>query len=95
MKLSGLVPNFYMQLSGIDLYISSIGLNWNLYFPVLLDRALDSTAGAVRRAGNCRQAVVGGSSLPNSTPAVEPRVHINDKHTNFQFGKFRIMKGNN
>jgi hypothetical protein len=39
--------------------------NWNLYFPVLWERTLGSTAGAERRAGNCRQAEVGGSSLPS------------------------------
>jgi hypothetical protein len=33
-------------------------------------------------------------ALP-STPAVEPRVHRNDQHTNFQFGKLWIINGNN
>jgi hypothetical protein len=33
-------------------------------------------------------------ALP-SAPAVEPRVHINDQHTNFQFGKLWIIQGNN
>ncbi len=36
-----------------------------LYFPVWDERSLSSTAGAERRAGNCRQAVVGCSSLPS------------------------------
>ncbi len=35
----------------------------NQYFPVLREKTLGSTAGAKRRAGNCRQAGVGGSSL--------------------------------
>jgi hypothetical protein len=40
-------------------------LIWNLYFAVLLERTLGSTAGVKRRAGNCCQTVVGGSSLPS------------------------------
>jgi len=64
MKLRGLVPNFYMHVSGSDLYIPTVGLIWNLYFPVLRKRTLGSTAGSVKRAGYCRQAVVGSSSLP-------------------------------
>jgi hypothetical protein len=47
-----------------------------------------------------------GRELPPSTgwrqfpalsfaPAVESRVHINDQHTNFQFGKLQIINGNN
>jgi hypothetical protein len=35
MKLRGPIPNFYIHESGSDLYISMIGLIWNLYFPVL------------------------------------------------------------
>jgi hypothetical protein len=30
-----------------------------------------------------------------SAPAVEPRVHINDQQTNFQFGNLRIINENN
>jgi hypothetical protein len=29
-----------------------------------------------------------------SAPAVEPRVPINDQHTNFQFGKLQIINRN-
>ncbi len=65
MKLRGLFPNFYIPVSGSDLYIPMIGLIWNLFFPVLRERTLGSTAGVQRRAGNCRQAVVSGSSLPS------------------------------
>jgi hypothetical protein len=69
---------------------------WNLYFPVLRERTLGSTAGAERRTGNCCQAGVGGSSLTfPSAPVVEPRVHMNDQHKNFQFGKLGIINGNN
>jgi hypothetical protein len=32
-------------------------------------------------------------ALP-SAPVVEPRVHINDQHTYFQFGKLQIINGN-
>jgi hypothetical protein len=78
----------FMYLGAI-FWISTIGLIWNLYFPLLCERTLGSTAGAEKRAGNCRQAGVGCSSLPSpSTPAVEPRVHINDQHKNFQFGNY-------
>jgi hypothetical protein len=58
-----------------------IGLIWNLYFLVLLEITLGSAAGVEKRAGNCHQALVGGSSLPSPhAPAVEPtRVHINDQ----------------
>ncbi len=30
MKLHGLVPNYYIHVSGSDLYIRMIGLIWNL-----------------------------------------------------------------
>ncbi len=65
MKLGGLIPNFYIHVSGSDVYFPTIGLIWNLYFPVLRKRTLSSTAGVERRAGNCRQAVVHSSSLPS------------------------------
>jgi hypothetical protein len=51
-KRRGLVSSFYIHVSGSDLYIPRIGLIWNLYFPVLHERTLGSTAGAERRAGN-------------------------------------------
>ncbi len=57
---------------------------------------LCSTAGTERRAGNCCQANRDWRqfrALP-SAPVVQQRVHINDKHTNFQFGKVWIIKGN-
>jgi hypothetical protein len=63
MKLCGLVPNFYIHVSGIDFHIPRIGLIWNLYFPELHERTLSSTAEVERRLGNCRQALVDGSSL--------------------------------
>jgi hypothetical protein len=59
MKLCGLVPNLYIHVSGSKLYIPTIGLIWNLYFPVL-----------------------------------HQITHINDQHTNFLFGKLRIINGN-
>ncbi len=70
MKLCDFVPDFYIHVSGSDLYIPNIGLIWNLYFRVLRERALGSTARVDGGAGNCRLAVVGISSpaLP-STPA--------------------------
>jgi hypothetical protein len=66
MKQRSLVPNFYIRMSGSYLYIPTIDLILNLYFPVLRERTLSSTAEAERRAGNCRQAEVSGSSLPSS-----------------------------
>ncbi len=51
MKLRDLVPSFYIHVSGSHLYIPTIGLIWNLYFPVLRGRALGSTTGAERKAG--------------------------------------------
>jgi hypothetical protein len=95
MKLRGLITNFYIHVSRSDLYIPTISLIWNLYFPILGERTLGSTAEVERRAGNCRQAGVGGSSLA-SPPllSVEPRVHINDQHTNFPMGKLWIVNGN-
>ncbi len=95
MKLSGLVPNVYIHVSGSDLYlyIPTIGLIWNICFPVLSERTLSSNAGGKRH-----QAEIDGSSLPSAHPyalAVEPRVYINDQHTNFQLGKLRIINGNN
>jgi hypothetical protein len=68
-----------------------MGLIWNLYFSVLRERTLGSTPGVKRRAGNLRQA--GWRQFPAlpSAPAVEPRVHIIDQQTNFQFGKFGII----
>ncbi len=69
MKLRGLVPIFNIHVSGIDLYIPTISLIWNLDFPVLRKRTLCSNAGAERRAVNYRQ-------------AVEPRVHIYGQQAN-------------
>jgi hypothetical protein len=58
-------PSSHFLKPGSDLYIPRIGLTWSLYFHVLCERTLSSTAAAERRAGNCRQAEVGGSSLPS------------------------------
>ncbi len=90
MKLRGLNPNFFIHISGSDLYIPMIGLIRNLYFPVLHESTLGSTAGADRRPRNRRQV-----PCPPSAAAVEQRDHINDQHTNFQFGKLWIVNGNN
>jgi hypothetical protein len=75
MKLSGLVPNFYIHVSGSNLYIPNISLILNLYFPLLRERDSGSTN---RRAGNCRVAVVGISSSAFSPPhlLLKPRAHI-------------------
>jgi hypothetical protein len=61
MKLHGLIPKFYIHIPGSDLYIPIMGLIWNLYFPVLHERLLGSTAGAKIRAGNFRLAGFGGA----------------------------------
>jgi hypothetical protein len=65
MKLRGLIPNFNIHVSESDLYIPTISLIWYLYFPILGEITLGSAAEVERRAGNCRQAGVGGSSLPS------------------------------
>jgi hypothetical protein len=72
---------FLQHVAESDLYIPTISLIWNLYFPALLDRTLCSTAGAERRAGNCRQAVDGSSSLPSPSLLLLSR-----EFTNFLFG---------
>jgi hypothetical protein len=67
MKLRSLVPNFNIHVSGNNLYIPTIGLILNLYFPFLHERTLGSTAGGERRAGNFSQAEVGGK-FPTQVP---------------------------
>jgi hypothetical protein len=65
MKLRGLIPNFHIHVSGSNLYIPTCGLIWNLYFLVLRERTFGSTAGSVKRAGNCCPPLLGSSSLPS------------------------------
>jgi hypothetical protein len=81
MKLRGLVTNFYMHVSGSDLYIPTVGLIWNLYFPVLHKITLNHRSGEKGRellpSSGWRQF----PALP-SAPRVQPRVHINDQRTN-------------
>jgi hypothetical protein len=50
-----------------------------------------------RREGRKLPPSRGWQQFPSlaSTPVVEPRVHINDQHTNLQFGKLCIISGNN
>ncbi len=54
MKLSGLVPNFYIHVFQSDLYIPTIVLIWDLYFAVFRERTLGSTAVEETRAGSSR-----------------------------------------
>jgi hypothetical protein len=54
MKLRGLIPNFYFHVSGSDLHVPMIRLIWNLYFPVLRERAFRLTAGAGALHLQCR-----------------------------------------
>ncbi len=70
MKLNGLVPNFYIHVSGSDLYTPTIGFIWNLYFPILRESTLGSTAVAERRAGNFRQTVI-GTVVGKSPPSIK------------------------
>ncbi len=72
----------------------TVGLILNIYNPSLHERTLGSTAGAERRAGNCRQAEVSSKfpALP-SAPAVEPkRVHINGPTHKFPIWKITDHK---
>ncbi len=85
-KLCGLVPNFFIHVSGSDLSIPKISLIWNLYFPVLRERTLGSTAGAERRARELPPSS-GWWQFPAlpSAPAVEPRVQT------YKFPIWKIM----
>ncbi len=77
MKLCGLVPNFYIYVSGNDIYILTSGLIWDLYCLILGERALGSTAGAK------------GKELPSSRgwqqfpalPSATVKVPMNELHT--------------
>jgi hypothetical protein len=75
MKLCGFVPNISIHVSGSDLSIPKIGLIWNLYFLVLREITLGSTAGVERRARELPPSSGWWqfSALP-SAPAVEPGV---------------------
>jgi hypothetical protein len=96
MKLRDLLPNFYIHVTGSDLFIPKICLIWTLYFPLLHERTLGSTHRS-REKGRELPPIRGWRQFPAlpSAPAVEPSVHINDQHTNFQFGKLWIANGNN
>jgi hypothetical protein len=54
-----------LHVSDSDLYFPTMGFICNLYFPVLIERTVGSTAEAEKRAGNCRLALVCGSYLPS------------------------------
>jgi hypothetical protein len=84
------VPDFYIHVSGSNLYISTIGLIWNLYFLYCV-RELSAQPQEQREGQGtaAKQWLVAVPCLP-SAPVVELRVHIIDKHTNFQFGKLRV-----
>jgi hypothetical protein len=98
MKLRGLVPNFYIHVSGSYLYNPMTGLIWKLYFPVLPYCVRELSAQPQKqREGQGTAAkhwLRQFPALPSAT-AVEPRVHMNDQHTNIQFGKIKIINGNN
>jgi hypothetical protein len=79
MKLRGLTPNFYIHVSGRNLYITTIGLIWNLYFFLYCVRELSAQL-QERREGQGTAAkqwlvAVPCPPLHSCGPA---RVHIND-----------------
>jgi hypothetical protein len=51
MKLQDLVPNFYIHVSGSDLYIPKICLIWSLYCPLLHEITLGSTQEQIEGQG--------------------------------------------
>ncbi len=98
MKLRGLVPIFYLH--------SCI---WErIYLFPLCRSYLESIFSCIAWENswlNRRRGEKGRDLLPSSgwwqfpalpsAPAVEPRIHINEQHTNFQFAKIWIINGNN
>jgi hypothetical protein len=77
-------PNSSIHVSESELYVPKIGLIWNLQFPELLVNRRS------REKGRELPPSRGWRKFPAlpSAHAVEPRAHINDQHTNFQFGKY-------
>jgi hypothetical protein len=75
------------------IYIFPQGVLFGISIFLYCIRTLGSTAGAERRAGNCRQAEVSSKfpALP-STPVVEPRVHINGPTHKFSIWKITDHK---
>ncbi len=82
MKLCGLIPNFYIHVSGSDLYIPTMGLTGNSVFLYCMREISAKPPGGQRRV------------LP-SAPTVERRPHINDQRTNFKFLKITTHKWKN
>jgi hypothetical protein len=87
-----LLAALYIHVSGKDLYIPTIGLIGISFF--LKNSRLNCRS---RKKGRELPPSSGWRQFPAlpSTPAVEPRVHINGQHTNFQFGKLQIINGDN
>ncbi len=93
MKLRSLVPNFYIHVSGNNLYIPH---SWS-YFEISIIlhcmRELSAQPQEQREGqGTSAKQRLAASSLPKfpallSTPVVETRVHIIDQNSNLQFGK--------
>jgi hypothetical protein len=81
MKLRGLVPNFYIHVSGSGLYIPTIGLIWNLYYPTYIGR--ESSRLNCRRGEKVRELTSsrGLQQFP-ALPSATAKVHLNDQHTN-------------
>ncbi len=72
------------------IYIPKTGFVWKIYFPVLHHRTLSSTKRGKRRAENCRQAVVGGSSLPSPTLLWLSREFTYCKWPTYKFPSWKI-----
>jgi hypothetical protein len=85
MKLQGLVPNSYIHVSGRS------------YLESLFSCIVGENSRLNRRSrekGRELPPSRGWRQFPALPPLmrVEPRVHINDQHPSFQFGKLRIIK---
>jgi hypothetical protein len=96
MKLCGLIPNFYIHVSGSNLYILSQSVLFEISIFIY----------SIRKLSLNRWSEEKGRELPLSrgwqqfpalptAPAVEPRIHINDQDINFQFRKLWIINRNN
>ncbi len=83
----------FMYLGAINVFLSSAlyGISIFLYCVRELLAQLQE-----RREGQGTATKQRLAAVPcTSPPTVEPSVHINDQHTNFQFGKLRTINGNN
>ncbi len=96
MKLLGCVLNFYIHVSGAAIFIFPQSVLFGISIFLYSVRELSAQPLEWREGqGTAAKQWLAAVPALSSVPAVEPRVHINDQHTNFHFGKLRIINGNN